>query len=126
MKRDMELIRELLLAIEAKDSNTFFAASELELKTEREKQEVYYNLQLMTDANLLEANMAKSMQGIEDVVIKRMTWEGHEFLDNARNESIWKAAKETITQKGSSIENVGFGVLTQLLVSVAKQYFDLH
>ena len=126
MKRDMELIRELLLAIEAKESNTVFAASDLELKTDRERQEVYYNLQLMTDANLLETNMVKSMQGIEDVVIKRMTWEGHEFLDNARNESIWKAAKETITKKGLSIENVGFGVLTQLLASVAKQYFELH
>jgi phosphoribosyl 1,2-cyclic phosphodiesterase len=126
MKRDMELIRELLIAIEAKDSNTFFAAEELELKTDREKREVYYNLQLMMDANLLEASIVKSMQGIEDVVIKRMTWEGHEFLDNARNESIWKAAKETIAKKGLSIENVGFGVLTQLLASVAKQYFDLH
>lgn len=126
MKRDMELIRELLLAIEANESNTAFAACDLKLKTDRERQEVYYNLQLMTDANLLEAKMAKSMEGIEDVVIERMTWEGHEFLDNARNESIWKAAKETITKKGLSIENVGFGVLTQLLASAAKQYFGSH
>ena len=125
MKRDMELIRELLLAIEDEETNVTVPASTLRLKNNRDEQEIFYSLQLMTDAGFLEAEMVKSMQGIHDVLIRRMTWEGHEFLDNARNESIWKAAKEIVTQKGVSIENVGFGVLTQILASVAKQYFGL-
>ncbi len=51
-----------------------------------------------------------------------MLWDGHEFLDNARNESIWKDAMKIVAEKGGSI---AVGVLTQLLASIAKQQFGL-
>jgi Hypothetical protein (DUF2513) len=55
-------------------------------------------------------------------MIKRMTWKGHEFLDSARDESIWKETMGLVQEKGGS---VAIGVLTQLLSSVAKQHFGL-
>jgi Hypothetical protein (DUF2513) len=123
MKRDMELIRELLLAIEANVKNTTFPASQLNLESTWAEDNVYYHLELMTDAGFVEAETVKSQQRIHDVLIKRMTWEGHEFLDSARNESIWKETMGLVQQKGGS---VAIGVLTQLLTSVAKQHFGLN
>jgi hypothetical protein len=56
------------------------------------------------------------------IIIEKLTWSGHEFLDNARNESIWKETMKTVKEKGGS---VGIGILTQVLTSVAKQQFGL-
>ena len=33
----------------------------------------------------------------------RLTWQGHEFLDAARNEDRWNQAKKTISEKGGSL-----------------------
>jgi Hypothetical protein (DUF2513) len=126
MKRDMELIRELFMAIEADVKNTTLPASQLNLKSDWAEDDVYYHLVLMTDAGFVESEPVKSLQRIHNVLIKRMTWEGHEFLDKARSESIWSTAKETITKKGLSLETVGFGVLTQVLASVTKQILALN
>jgi Hypothetical protein (DUF2513) len=125
MKRDMELIRELLLAIETDVKNTTFPASQLNLASSWADDDVYYHLELMKDAEFVEAEAVRSFQGIDDVMIERMTWAGHEFLDSARDESIWKGAKTILQSKGIALEGVGFGMLTQVLSSVAKQILDL-
>lgn len=121
MKRDMELIRELLLAIEAVDSPDIFQAT-LKLQVNSTREDMIYNLKLMIDARFLDAEPLDTMAGTSDILIKRMTWEGHEFLDSARNESIWKETMGLVQQKGGS---VAIGVLTQLLTTVAKQHFGL-
>jgi hypothetical protein len=46
-----------------------------------------------------------------------LTWEGHKFLANARDDTRWQQAKEVVKQKGGDVSP---GVLTQLLTSLAK------
>jgi hypothetical protein len=36
-------------------------------------------------------------------MLKRLTWEGHEFLDKAKNEKVWNKAKSIIKEKGISL-----------------------
>jgi hypothetical protein len=118
MKRDMELIRELLLAIESDCKEDGLLSCQLTPENTWEHREsICYNLKLMRDAGFIEAE-----QLMPDIFIKRMTWEGHEFLDSARNESIWKETMSLVQEKGGS---VAIGVLTQLLSSVTKQHFGL-
>jgi hypothetical protein len=122
MKCDMELIRELLMAIEAVDRPDVFQAT-LKLKVNSTREDMIYNLELMIDAGSLVAEPIKTMAGTSDFLIKRMTYGGHEFLNNARNESIWKETTGLVQQKGGS---VAIGILTQILTSVAKQHFGLN
>jgi Hypothetical protein (DUF2513) len=122
MKRDMELIRELLMAIESEDSPDILQAS-LKLKVNSALEDTIYNLKLMIDAGLLVAEPIESQAGTSDIFIERLTWEGHEFLDSARNESIWKETMGLVQKKGGSVT---IGILTQLLTSVAKQHFGLN
>jgi hypothetical protein len=35
--------------------------------------------------------------------VSRLTWEGHEFLDAARDEKRWKKAMSTVKEKGGTI-----------------------
>jgi Hypothetical protein (DUF2513) len=119
MKRDMELIRELMLAIESQDSDD---NTDLE-PTGYDESQIDYHLELLIEAQLVVGEVHHMMGGNRPVMrIERLSWEGHEFLDNARNEPIWKEAMKTIADKGGSTT---VGVLTQLLASVAKQHFGL-
>ena len=52
----------------------------------------------------------------------RLTWEGHDFLDAARNGDTWHKAKDTLFKKGLS---VSFDVLKAYLISEAKQHLGL-
>ena len=122
MKRDMELIRELMLSIELKDDSDY-AAEELEIIGERDISEIKYHLQLLVDAEFIKAEVGHYNGNDSPViVIDRMLWNGHEFLANAYNESVWKKAKAIVAEKGGT---VSAGVLMQLLASIAKQQFGL-
>ena len=49
----------------------------------------------MHEAELLEAFYTEMVSGAQVVdAVRKLTWQGHEFLDAARNETIWKEAKE--------------------------------
>ena len=53
----------------------------------------------------------------------RLTWEGHDFLDNARNTGIWNQVKELIRDK--EVKSVSFSILSQLLSKRVAQTFGL-
>jgi hypothetical protein len=126
MKRNMELIRELLQAIEASEISTVLPSSQLNLKTDWTSRERCYNLNLMVGAGFLDASPLKTGAGVQDFLIKSMTWQGHDFLDSTRDESIWKTVKETLVKKGLSLEGVAFNVLTQVISAVAKNHINLE
>ena len=47
---------------------------------------------------------------------KSLTWDGHEFLDSARNETLWRKAKEELKKTG----NFSFQILGEMLLSLAR------
>ncbi|NOY28906.1 MAG: DUF2513 domain-containing protein [Planctomycetes bacterium] len=90
MKRDLDLARQLLLDIENRgaDCSVSVLRSEPEQHTE---ERVRYHLRLLIDADLLK-EIDRTSSGIPCV---RLTHEGHELLELARNESRWREAKWT-------------------------------
>ena len=97
MKRDVDLIRLLLLEKEGEESMDLSKYS---------TDQINYHLALLIEANLLEGRIhySSAMHDIPAKIwIKRITWNGHEFLDKARNDKAWNKAKEIIKNKGASI-----------------------
>ena len=97
MKRDVDLIRLLLLEKEGEECIDLSKYS---------TDQINYHLALLIEANLLEGRIhySSAMQDIPAKIwIKRITWNGHEFLDKARNDTAWNKAKEIIKNKGASI-----------------------
>ena len=126
MKRDMEFIRELLLAIEAMDNQNCHSY-QIEFPSPQDISKVNYHLHLLIDAGFIEGKPITTFgEDVPHIWIKRMLWAGHDFLDSTKNESIWQKTKELIVKKGFSMESVGFSVLTQVLASVAKKHLDLN
>ncbi len=90
MKRDLDLARQLLLDIENRGADC--SVSVLRSEPEQHNEErIRYHLRLLIDADLLK-EIDRTSSGIPCV---RLTHEGHELLELARNESRWREAKWT-------------------------------
>jgi hypothetical protein len=56
-------------------------------------------------------------------VVQRLTWSGHDFLENARNDTVWKKVFAEAKVRGTS---VSLTVLNGLLTKVAQKYDGLE
>jgi uncharacterized protein DUF2513 len=89
MKRDMDLLRNLLLEIE-KPPQGSWADIPIEGHT---PEEVCYRAKLACDAGFIEGKFVPSTLYF---VVSGLTYAGHEFPDAARQDTLWAKAKETV------------------------------
>ena len=98
MKRNMDLIREILLQVEANTDGKIV----LDLP-DYQANEIGLHVELMIERGLVEGTTLPSRDGpaheILSYVIERMTWDGYEFLEVARNDALWKKAKSICVEK---------------------------
>jgi len=110
MKRDIDLIRHLLIQTEE-------GRLPEAMKNYTEEQ-ILYHCGLAIEAGILTGQVVHGSQGeIVAATIQKLTWEGHDFLDSARSEKNWKKAKDRIVETGGSWT---FAVVKSLLVEIAK------
>jgi hypothetical protein len=95
MRRDMDLIREILLFTET--------GQETSDNRNLSRQEVAYHFWLLKDAGYVDALIQRDEKNVPiGFHINSLTWEGHEFLDAMRDDTLWKKAKETFIKPGAS------------------------
>lgn len=106
MKRDMDLIRDLLLKIEDGQRSFDLLTPEIaeilgessEGRQPREQAEqLEYHLNLLVDGGLITIH-AKLSGAVWQ--IGQITWAGHDFLDTIRDPEIWREAKAGVKQAG--------------------------
>jgi hypothetical protein len=100
MKRDLDLIRQLLMVVENSEAATLNPSYGLTPGDQR----VQYHLRLLVDAGLVRG---VGLTG-EGSVCVRLTWDGHELLELIRNEQLWERAKRLVSEKtgGSAVEAI--------------------
>jgi hypothetical protein len=113
MKRDMDLARKILLEVEAYTEIDGWVPLEIEGYSSTE---INYHIKLLAQAGLVEAEDASTLGG-SSFYVSSLTWEGHEFLDAARDSSRWQKAKDLVAQKGGALT---FEILKQVLMEIAK------
>lgn len=100
MKRDLELVRDLLLKIEAGQKvfetlSSEYAAmlhvTDLPPLTQAEADALLGHLDLLENAGLIEIS-SRSTSG--SIYVKGLTWSGHDFLDSVRDPEIWAKTKK--------------------------------
>ena len=112
LKRDMDLIRAMLLAIEAHPSGF---APEIEIDGYTQEQ-IGYHATLLGEAGLaviLDETAFRDKSPQAKVI--RLTWAGHEFLDSAREKNIWNQAKDKISKIGGATIPIWTAVLTEII-----------
>jgi hypothetical protein len=110
MKRDMELIRKILVAIEEYPNPLGFIPLTFDGYSD---QDVSYHVQLLASNGLIEATDCSTMRGFSWRA-KRLNWDGHDFIEAIRDDSRWKRAKEWVVETGKtlSIESLKLAVKT--------------
>lgn len=108
MKRDMDLIRKILIDAESRNFENGEPHELFQTSTPDEA----YQIALMKDNGLVEGDITTTNLIPSEATIYRLTWAGHDFLDAARDNTIWKMAKEKVLKPGASWT---FSILTEWL-----------
>ena len=101
MKRDMDLIRSILQRVEScEDPHGLEHMPEIDGYSQAQ---VSYHIKLLHDAGLVEAQIADGFETVyPDFLSINLTWTGQDFLDAAKDDTLWKKAKETVIKPGAS------------------------
>lgn len=100
MKRDWDVIREVLIEVEAlsdQERNTFgYGLGDEHAGEDPAKSE---HALLLWKAGFIEAIDAGTMAG-PAILSPDLTWQGHELLDTLRSKPVWERIKSTAKEKG--------------------------
>lgn len=111
MKLDKDLVREILLAVEASDKTP---DSWIDLALEsHSNDEVSYHVMLLHEAGFIVAQDLCSISDF-DWRPKRLTIRGHEFLDTIRDREVWRLTKAGAEKAG--------GVSLAVMLEIGKAY----
>ncbi len=117
MRRDMDLVRNILLEIEKHPYDGGWVEISIEgYSTE----EITYHLLLLNEAKLVEVYDMSTFGGI-DIKPTRLTWDGHEFLDSARDNNRWNKAKNAMSKAGGFVFEIGKQLLIESLKNELRQ-----
>jgi hypothetical protein len=118
MKRDMDLIRELMLKLESLPmeygDNVHIAPGSPVFEVDGYSfDQMAYHLDLIVQAGFIERSRSIPAIGI---MFSGLSWSGHDFLDSVRSPAVWDKAKQTASAAG--------GFTVELLVFAAKTYLE--
>ena len=109
MKRDMVLIRRILLAVEEGH-----ASDEIE---GYDADTIKYHQALLVEAKLVEGKSLKYMDNATEVpsqvFISKLTWEGHEFIDLMKKSDVWNTIQ-------SEFKDESFGTIIKVAKDLAE------
>jgi Hypothetical protein (DUF2513) len=131
MQRDMDLVRELLLKLEAIDHRPgavlSFGADDPAIAIEgRAPDVIAYHLSLIYEAGFVETGTQGSGQTMSrQFMFRRLSWSGHEFLDTVRDPEVWRRTKAGMTQAGGWTIGLIKDMATAYAKHVAKERLGL-
>jgi hypothetical protein len=100
MKRDMDLVRAILQVVESCEDSYGINSPVIEGYNEAQ---IAYHLRLLLDGGLIEVKTTAEECQQEDLYGGiNLTWNGQDFLDAAKDDTLWKKAKETVIKPGAS------------------------
>jgi len=115
MKRNMDLIREILLALEVHpESNAYILNLSFPGHSE---DEISYHCRLLFDAGMIDGECIPASGAPDKWMIRDLTWAGHEFLEASRDDNRWNKAKKIISEKTGSFS---FEILKSILMDLMR------
>jgi hypothetical protein len=97
VKLDKDLVREVLLKLEADDSDPM-TLKDLDI-TEWPREQLAYTVCLLAEGGLIDAIDLSSFDGY-DWRATRLTFTGHEYLETIRDSEVWRKTKEVANKTG--------------------------
>ena len=121
MQRNWDTIREILSKLE--EATPEQVKINLMHFPQEKAFEISYHMELLLDAGLVKGEMRKELRvRPQDFIVYSLTWQGHEFLDTIRSDTVWQNTKKSFQQNSISmtfdlIKSVATGIATAFLKS---------
>ena len=121
MKRDMDLVRAILMEVEnVPDEDARRGVTSID---GYDSATFARHVQLMQEAGLVEAAVVRADGvGAIKVRVDRLTWKGHDFLDAIRNDTVWSKTKSAVAE---TVGSASFDVLKAVAASLAMKALGL-
>jgi hypothetical protein len=121
MKRDMDLIRKILLQIE--EENQLVSLADLVQKNlEINIDELRYNVRQLYDSEYISGNILDYMSGAYDLQRIKLSWKAHDFIDSVRDDEIWKKTKKSADE----VRGFTFDLMKDLAKGFLKKKIQEH
>ena len=128
MKRDMELVRKILFRIEEE----FVGESIRDLEiTGYSMVSVAEHCRLMYEYGLLDEYKPIKADGTPVLAffVGNLTWEGYDFLDKIRQDTVWNKTKDVITKKGlpmvlDVVKQISSSIITAMTEAAIKSIME--
>jgi hypothetical protein len=98
VRRDWDLIRLILLRLEAEETATAHLGPDAIPGYDAER--VSYHYRLLDEGGLIRAFCADSIGAPLHCWAVALTWPGHELLDQIRRDSTWNRVKAVLRERG--------------------------
>jgi hypothetical protein len=122
MKRDMDLVRHIL--VETENAGLTGTDSAALSAGDWDEPTVARHVELMKEAGLIDACVVSAMgAGPVRAVIDGLTWQGYDFLDAVRSETVWRETKSTIVEK---VGTASFDVVKAVAAALAMKALGLR
>ena len=116
MKLDNDLVRDVMLFIEDKCEITKPLTGTMIQIPERTEDEIVYTLLKLDEAGFIKCSK-QFYDNQTFVLVNSLTWDGHQFLDNIRDETVWNKTK----QLASNFSSASISILSKIAVEVLSK-----
>ena len=122
MKRDLDLIRSILLRIEEADTYQRNLTNESFYDLCDDENLLSLHLELLSEAGYIEVTDVMYIGVIKDFMIRRLTVNGYDYLDSVRSDRVWTSTKKRLIDigGGASLE-----IVKELAIHIAKGLLGL-
>jgi len=121
MKRDMELVRKILLFLED-DKREYYDGEDSRYSLicieGYSEEEIDYHLEIMRGGDIIQGELPGGDGRIITHSGVGLNWKGHDFIKTFGNEGYWNGTKKYIKDKGLEVANVPF----DLLIETGRSY----
>ena len=117
MKRNLDLIRDILLICE-EDNSLRLTCDNFACDGKYSFEQISYHIALLSDANYIDASRIAIMGNLyDDYIVHRLTMRGHDYLYSIRDESIWNQTKAKL---GNHLSSATLSVISEVASSILK------
>jgi len=126
MKLDYDCVRSMLLELEEKltlnDGLSLHQMKNFNTFDKYGYEVSVYTLTKLIEAEYLNGSIDRGDNQIINIGIGSITWDGHQFLDNIRDNSVWSKTKDSV----KTLSSVSLSVLSSVAISVINKQIGLE
>lgn len=115
-----DCVRKTLLYLEKNLTlDNIISTTEIEIEP-FSKEDIAYTVKMLNDAGFIKANFC-GYDNQQIYIISSLTWDGHQFLDNIRDNKVWTKTKSILSKFKSTSLEIASKVASQVIIDLISK-----